>query len=141
MTPERLVDCLATIRWTPFVFAEAMDVPIAQVESWLDGSAAIPKTAAAWLEALSFVHEAAAETIPLTSGAGFAPDPAPRLEHIPVYAYHLLRRLAKDPIPLRSLFGSEDEGAVFFLTSRGLAERRGTDLVSLSAGHAIGEIE
>ncbi len=141
MAPERLVECLTVIRWKPVTFAQAMDVPLSSLDSWLDGSAPVPRKIAAWLEALSFVHEAAEKTIPITTGEGFVPDLPLRPEHIPVYAYHLLRRLAQSPIPLRSLFGSEDEGAVFFLTSRGLAARRGSDLISLGAGHAVGEID
>ena len=49
-----------------------------------------------------------------------------RLEHIPVSAYHLLRRLAEQPLSLRALTGREVKAAVAFLTSRGLAAADGT---------------
>lgn len=63
-----------------------------------------------------------------------------RLEHIPVSAYHLLRRLAEQPLPLRSLTGREIKAAVVFLTSRDLAAPDGTQLVITPAGQEIGEI-
>lgn len=63
-----------------------------------------------------------------------------RLEHIPVSAYHLLRRLAEQPIPLRGLAGRDAKAAVAFLTSRGLAEDYGSQLVITPAGQEIGEI-
>ncbi len=62
------------------------------------------------------------------------------MEYIPVYVYHLLRRLAEGAVPLASLYGSEDEGAVEFLVSRQLAERRGSDLTITAAGCNIGLI-
>ena len=62
------------------------------------------------------------------------------LEHTPVDAYFVLRRLAQAPIEAKALFGVSNEGLVQFLISRGLAvEVNG--LVSITrAGHAIGEI-
>jgi hypothetical protein len=62
------------------------------------------------------------------------------LEHTPVDAYFVLRRLAQAPIETKALFGFSNEGLVQFLVSRGLAvEVNG--LVSITrAGHAIGEI-
>jgi hypothetical protein len=63
-----------------------------------------------------------------------------RLEHIPVSAYHLLRRLAEQPIPLRSLTGRDVKAAVAFLTSRGLAAPDGLQLGITPAGQEIGEI-
>jgi hypothetical protein len=41
---------------------------------------------------------------------------------------------------MRSLFGTDDEGAVFFLVSRGLAERADENLVITEAGRRIGEV-
>jgi hypothetical protein len=63
------------------------------------------------------------------------------LEHIPVYCYHLLRRLSQGPVALRTLYGVDDESAVSFLVSRGLAAVRGETIVSTPAGRAIGEIQ
>lgn len=65
-----------------------------------------------------------------------------RLEHIPVSAYHLLRRLAERPVSLRRLTGRDQEAAVGFLTSRGLAalnDEQGK-LVITPSGKEIGEI-
>jgi hypothetical protein len=64
-----------------------------------------------------------------------------RPEHIPVYAYHLLRRLALDEVDGRTLHGIADEDAVQFLLSRGLASREGGLLTITEAGKAIGEID
>jgi hypothetical protein len=65
-----------------------------------------------------------------------------RLEHIPVPAYHLLRRLAEQPVSVRGLGGREVKAAVGFLTSRGLAalDDGGLQLVITPAGLEIGEI-
>lgn len=136
MAPERLAECLASVRWTKDVLAEAIDVPSASVSSWLSGAEPIPRTIGAWLEALCFVHEAAEATRPETTGAGFGSGL--RQEFIPVYAYNLLRNLNRAPVPLRALFGSDDEGAVFFLVSRGLAVREGSDLMITDAGRGVG---
>ncbi len=138
MTPERLRACLETIRWRPETLAEAVDVPTSVVASWLTGREAVPKPIAAWIEALCFVHEAAEDTKPPTTGAGFGSSA--QLEHIPVYAYNLLRSLGRGPVRLERLFGSDDEGAVFFLVSRGLAERFGEELLITDIGRAIGEV-
>lgn len=65
-----------------------------------------------------------------------------RLEHIPVSAYHLLRRLAEQPVSIRGLAGRDQEAAVRFLTSRGLAaldDEQG-QLVITPSGQEIGEI-
>jgi len=138
MTPERLTACLRTIRWSTNALAEAVDVPGDFVNGWLAGRMPIPRAVAAWLEALSFVHESAEITRPPTSGEGFAPRQRP--EHVPVYAYSLLRELSGAPVPLRRLFGTDDEGAVFFLVSRDLATRSGSDLVITELGRAVGEV-
>jgi hypothetical protein len=138
MTPERLTECLSTIRWNPNTLAEAMDVPAQAVDDWLSGREDIPRKVAAWLEALCFVHEAADETRPATAGEGF--DTAHRGEFIPVYAYNLLRNLNHAAVPLRSLFGTDDEGAVFFLVSRGLATREGANLEITDLGRGVGKM-
>jgi hypothetical protein len=64
----------------------------------------------------------------------------PRLEYVPVNFYHLLRRLARGPLPLRELHGVEIEAAIAFLVSRGLAGRQTGELVITPAGHRIGQI-
>jgi hypothetical protein len=137
MTPERLNECLRLIRWERDVLAKALDVPSEVVVDWLAGTE-IPRKVAAWLEALCFVHEAAEETKPSTAGEGFGIGP--KREFIPVYAYNLLRNLNHAPVLLRTLFGSDDEGAVFFLVSRGLASREGDHLVIADAGRSIGSM-
>lgn len=136
MTPERLEECLRTVRWEPDTLAEAMDVPSELVAGWLAGHDDVPRKVAAWLEALCFVHEAADETRPATAGEGF--DTGRGGEFIPVYAYNLLRTLHKQPVALRTLFGTDDEGAVFFLVSRGLASREGEHLVISDSGRGVG---
>jgi hypothetical protein len=65
-----------------------------------------------------------------------------KLEHIPVYAYHLLRRTSHAPVEVATLFGQEDEGAVAFLLSRGLVTKSadGKLLQITTAGNELGEI-
>lgn len=139
MTPKRLQECLETIRWDRDVLAQAVDVPSDAVADWLAGTKEVPRKVAAWIEALCFVHEAAEATKPSTVGEGFGSGP--RQEYIPVYAYNLLRNLNHGPILLRTLFGSDDEGAVFFLVSRGLASREGEHLVIADVGRSIGSMK
>src|SRR5690349_15705212 len=86
MTPDRLAACLIAVRWSSDVLAEALDVPAETATGWLSGSEDIPRKVAAWVEALCFVHEAAEETKPATSGEGFGSGP--RQEYIPVYSYN-----------------------------------------------------
>ena len=136
MIPDRLAQCLRVIRWERDVFAEAIDVPSETVTAWLAGAQPIPPKVAAWLEALTFVHEAAEETKPATAGEGFGDGP--RREFVPVYAYTLLRNLSRQPVLLKALFGSDDEGAVFFLVSRGLAVRDAEQLKITDTGRAVG---
>lgn len=138
MTAERLTECLRLIRWQKDVLAEAVDVPSQTVTAWLAGTEQVPRKVSAWIEALCFVHEAAEETKPVTSGEGFGAGP--RQEFIPVYAYNLLRNLSLGPVLLKALFGSDDEGAVFFLVSRGLATRDGAQLMISDAGRAVGSM-
>lgn len=138
MTPERMTEVLRIVRWDKDVLAEAIDVPSEVVTAWLAGTQAIPRKLAAWIEALCFVHEAAEETKPATAGEGFGEGP--RREFIPVYAYHLLRNLNQAPVLLKSLFGSDDEGAGFFLVSRGLAMREGMHLMITEAGRTVGSM-
>jgi len=138
MSPERLAECLRIIRWQRDVLAEALDVPTQAAAAWLAGTEEVPRKVGAWIEALCFVHEAAEQTKPATSGEGFGEGG--RREFIPVYAYNLLRNLSQASVLLRSLFGSDDEGAVFFLVSRGLAYRDGQHLRITDAGRAVGSM-
>ena len=140
MTPARLLACLAVIRWEPRTLARALDVPVGVVRGWLAGEHDIPLKVASWLEALCFVHEAAEASKPATAGAGFGTGTADRVEHVPVYSYNLLRLLGRGPVALRRLFGSDDEGAVFFLVSRGLAMREADELVITELGRSVGSI-
>jgi hypothetical protein len=139
MTPERLEECLRRVRWKKDTLAEAIDVPSETVTAWLAGTENVPRKVGAWIEALSFVHEAAEESIPATAGEGYGRGPSQ--EFIPVYSYNLLRSLNAGAIPLKRLFGSDDEGAVFFLVSRGLALRDGSSLIITDAGRAIGSMK
>lgn len=65
-----------------------------------------------------------------------------KLEHIPVYAYHLLRRISHGPVSAATLFGREDEEAVVFLLSRELVARSddGNLLKITATGEELGEI-
>lgn len=138
MTPDRLEECLRLVRWPKDTLAKAVDVPSEAVTAWLAGTEAVPRKVAAWIEALCFVHEAAEASKPSTAGEGYGIGP--NREFIPVYSYNLLRSLNAAPVPLRSLFGSDDEGAVFFLVSRGLAVRDAENLRITDAGRAVGSM-
>jgi hypothetical protein len=65
-----------------------------------------------------------------------------RLEHVPVYAYHLLRRITRGPVRAASLYGDDDNAAMSFLLSRDLITRSpdGAVLAVTAAGDEIGEI-
>ena len=62
------------------------------------------------------------------------------LEHTPVQAYFVLRRLAQSSIEVSTMHGFSDEGLVRFLISRGLAVENDGVLSITTAGKAIGEI-
>ena len=138
MTPDRLAECLRLVRWQKDTLAEAIDVPSETVTVWLAGTESVPRKVGAWMEALCFVHEAAEESKPATAGEGYGTGPS--REFIPVYSYNLLRALNQAPVPLKSLFGSDDEGAVFFLVSRGLAVRDSANLSITDAGRSVGSM-
>lgn len=141
MMAERLRGCLEIIRWTPSTLAECLNVENSVVLDWASGSKPIPLNVSAWLEALCFMHEASdLMRPPIDEDARQPLSQEPRLEHIPAYSYHLLRRLHRGPVALRSLFGTDDEAAVFFLVSRSLAERDGDQLIITRAGEAMGEV-
>lgn len=61
-------------------------------------------------------------------------------EHVPVASYHLLRRLDERAIASATLFGAENEYAVQFLVSRGLARRSGSFITITPGGRSVGEI-
>jgi hypothetical protein len=64
-----------------------------------------------------------------------------RLEHIPVYAYNLLRQISRAPVRLATLHGREDKAAVSYLLTRRLAEMAPGDLLTITtAGEELGEI-
>jgi len=130
MTPDRLSACLSTIRWENVTLTRSVNVPLLSIEQWAAGSWAIPRAVGSWLGALTFLHETAEESKPVIVGQGFLEARLTRFEHIPFYAHQLLRRLGSKPVALLSLFGTDDEGAVFFLVSRGLASREAGDLTA-----------
>lgn len=59
MTPARLVECLATVRWTSLDLADALECDVSLIEAWLEGQEEIPVKTAAWIETLATVHAAA----------------------------------------------------------------------------------
>lgn len=142
MTPKELEDCLAILRWGPATLAQALDAEVDVVEGWLSGRAAIPARIVSWLEAIRFNHESAELLRPdLTSALEEQQSrPDANVEHVPVYSYHLLRRLGRERVPVKSLFGTDDEAAVAFLISRGLAERKNTLIGITKAGRDIGTV-
>ena len=62
------------------------------------------------------------------------------LEHTPVEAYFILRRLAQAPIETKALFGFSNEGMVQFLISRGLAAEENGMVLITGIGRSIGEV-
>jgi hypothetical protein len=142
MNPERMQECLTVIRWSPSTLALSLEIEGDLVERWLSDIVPIPVSVASWLEALCFTHEASDLMRPAVSDNGHPhPHRKPnRLEHVPVYSYNLLRALERGPVALKTLFGTDDEGAVFFLVSRGLAERQGSELTITGEGRKIGQL-
>ena len=142
MTPKRLQECLTTIRWSPVTLAAELQVEAGIIQGWMAGTKPIPISVASWLEALCFTHEASSRMRPQLDGGDQPFDrraPA-RQEYVPVYSYNLLRALEHGPVVLKSLFGTDDEGAVFFLVSRGLAEREGEHLIITAVGRQVGKL-
>ena len=141
MTPQRLKECLEIIRWPTSTLAAALRMDAGRVDQWLGGELEIPSNVASWIEALCFTHEASDLMRPALFEGSQPGDGGHKVpEHIPVYSYNLLRTLGNGPVPLRSLFGTDDEGAVFFLVSRGLATREADTLVITAEGASIGTI-
>ncbi len=50
MTPERLRECLALLRWSQRSLAAALTMDERQVRRWATGEAFIPEQVATWLE-------------------------------------------------------------------------------------------
>jgi hypothetical protein len=64
-----------------------------------------------------------------------------RLEHIPVAAYHLLRRVSRGSIPIASLHSRDDEAAVSYLLTRQLATASPDHWLTITdTGEELGEI-
>lgn len=57
MTPDRLRECLATVRWKQTHFAETVGRPESTVRQWLSGASRIPDDVAAWLDKLARYHD------------------------------------------------------------------------------------
>jgi hypothetical protein len=78
MTPERLSECLGSIRWTPQVLAVALECDLALVEAWLDGKAEVPIKAHAWIQTLALAHQALEDGRPKSlKGKRFKQDRSP----------------------------------------------------------------
>jgi len=50
MTPDRLRECLALLRWSQRGLADALAMDERQVRRWATGAASMPDQVAAWLE-------------------------------------------------------------------------------------------
>lgn len=59
MTPVRLVECLAILRWNSLDLAGALECHVSLIEAWLEGIEEIPAKPAAWIEMLAAAHAAA----------------------------------------------------------------------------------
>jgi hypothetical protein len=59
MTPNRLEDCLAIIRWTPDTLARALECDVSLVNAWLDDQEEMPAKTGAWIERITQFMEAA----------------------------------------------------------------------------------
>jgi hypothetical protein len=59
MTPNRLEECLAIIRWTPDTLAQALGCYVSLVHAWLDGIEEVPPKTSAWIETLAATHATA----------------------------------------------------------------------------------
>jgi hypothetical protein len=65
-----------------------------------------------------------------------------KLEHIPVQAYHLLRRISRGPISAIHELGREEDDAASFLLSRDLIARSedASQFFITPAGEELGEV-
>ena len=58
MTPGRLRECLAWLRWSQRGLAEALGCDDRLVRRWAAGTGPVPDEVAAWLERLAAAHAA-----------------------------------------------------------------------------------
>lgn len=56
MTPTRLRECLALLRWSQRGLADALARAEGTVRQWARGAVQIPPEVAEWLEVLALVH-------------------------------------------------------------------------------------
>lgn len=142
MYGKRLGSCLKTIRWGPATLAGSLDIAPQLVERWLSDESEIPGNVSAWIEALTFTHEASdlmRPSVSETDRQGLQADEL-RIEHIPVYSYGLLRDLHEGAVSIQTLYGTDNEAAVAFLISRGLANRADDTLTITAVGRSLGQI-
>lgn len=59
MTPERLDECLSIVRWTPDTLARCFGCDVSLIDAWMTGESEIPPKAAAWIEVVAQLMEAA----------------------------------------------------------------------------------
>lgn len=57
MTPTRLRDCLALLRWSQRGLADALACDDRLVRRWASGDAEVPPEVAAWLDKLAATHQ------------------------------------------------------------------------------------
>ena len=65
MTRDRLVECMALLRWTPKDLASSMGYDEAVIMTWAAGTEDMPVEVASWIEALATAHEAAEASKPI----------------------------------------------------------------------------
>jgi hypothetical protein len=58
MSPERFIQCLRVIRWTPINIASAFQCELSWIEAMEAGNEDVPAELAEWLETLAQAHEA-----------------------------------------------------------------------------------
>jgi DNA-binding transcriptional regulator YdaS (Cro superfamily) len=58
MTPTRLRECLALLRWSQRGLADALDRQEGTVRQWARGAVTVPPEVAAWLERAGVWHAA-----------------------------------------------------------------------------------
>lgn len=57
MTPVRLKECLAALRWSALGLSKALNRSEGSVRQWMAGKVRIPNEVGAWLEKLARYHE------------------------------------------------------------------------------------
>ncbi|AKR56438.1 hypothetical protein GCM10011321_03090 [Youhaiella tibetensis] len=142
MNAEQLREYLVIIRWSPLDLAQVLGCEEGLVNAWVLGTEDTPDDVGGWLDTIAHFHKAAESQRPRRFQGYNRPKASERaLEHVPVDAYYLLRRLGQGPVPLTDLYGIRDEGLVDFLITRGLAVRDSDELLITEAGRGMGEIE